>query len=192
MRDKALDTDLGAESTLQEVLTREGLVAAIAPVIRLKIEVGLPHARRIRRHAFALAEDARLTPSSPASVRLCIVPSTSAYEAALSSFLALLGVAEFPSLLNGISLLFLHITHLIEHETGFADLATEEHQGVLIKVLDVATLDTRWRLGEVALLRAFETERVRDALFFIAVESSTVLLVALILEPARLEPKYLR
>ena len=56
----------------------------------------------------------------------------------------------------------------------------------------MAAFDPGWRLGEVALLGAFETERICDTLLFITVKPSAILLVALILESARLEPKHLR
>ena len=48
------------------------------------------------------------------------------------------------------------------------------------------------RLRKVTLLAALETERVRDALLFVAVETSAILLVALILEATRLKTEHLR
>ena len=63
---------------------------------------------------------------------------------------------------------------------------------MLVEVLDMAALHTRLSLHEVALLRALKAKGVRDALLLVAVQARTVLLVALILEAAGLEPEHVR
>lgn len=184
LRNKAFDANFRIETALHEVGARNRHVAAVIPVLRLNVEVrGSVHARAIRHEALRTTAVPRAPPDRLLGGVLEIASSRP------GSFLAFLAEAYLPASLYSIALLVLHVAHLVEHEAGFADFAAEVHQRVLVEVLYMASSDTGGTLREVALLRAFEAERVRDTLLFIAVKACTVLLVALVLEAARLEAK---
>ena len=186
LSDEALYSDLGIEAALEEVLTRDGHVAADVEIVRLHVKVrGSIHAAPVRCTAFT-----RFT-ASAASDRRSSVASTT-FPTSTGTLLAFLAVqAHFSPPLDRVSLLILHIAHLIQHEAGLANLSPEIHKRILVKVLDMAALHAGLSLHEVALLRALKAKGVRDALLLVAVQARTVLLVALILEATGLETEHL-
>lgn len=117
MSDETLDAHLGVDAGLQEVMTCAGHVTAMLAKVTVYIEVGCPvHAPLI------------------ASLRVFQVRLACHRLVSTSFFLLHTHPSTF---LDCIAFLVLRLTHFIQHVGRLTYLASEEHQRVLVEVLDV-------------------------------------------------------
>jgi hypothetical protein len=117
LSDESLYTHLRIYASLKELLACDRHVATLVPILRLNIEVCGPE------HAILVT-----------CLRVLNVRFAS-HAPGNESFLAFFH-AQFPSLLNCISLLVLHITHFIENVDSFTDFATKTHERILVEILN--------------------------------------------------------